>query len=115
MGWIDLDCVIDFSYFPEIHFDMKTSIKLTTSLPLPDRSEVPKEILRHSNEPFSIELEKTIQGSMKTTREPTKQPNEAQELAPTEVTISPPIPTICLPEKETLQTPKLLTHSDLVD
>ncbi len=34
-GWIDPDRVMDFSSFPEIHFDTETPMKLTASMPLP--------------------------------------------------------------------------------
>jgi hypothetical protein len=47
LGNIDLDEVMDFAHFPEIQFDTETLMKLTTSLPLPPRLEVLREILRH--------------------------------------------------------------------
>ncbi len=45
LGRINPDRVMDFSNFPEIHFDTETPVKLTTSMPLPSKPEAPQETL----------------------------------------------------------------------
>jgi hypothetical protein len=100
LGRIDPDRVMDFSNFPEIHFDTKTPVKLIASMPLPLKPEAPWKTLRYLTEPFSKQLEKTIRGSVKTVPEPSKQPDMTRELAPPEITVSPPVPMFHLLEKE---------------
>jgi hypothetical protein len=113
LGRIDPDRVMDFSNFPEIHFDTETPVKLTTSMPLPSKPEGPRETLRHSTELFSTQLEKTIRGSMKTAREPSTTPQATWELASPVITVSPLVPVFQLPVKEPQQIPRIQSQAEL--
>jgi hypothetical protein len=113
LGRIDPDRVMDFSNFPEIHFDTETPVKLSASMPLPPKPEAPIESLRYSTEPFSKQLEKTIRGSVKSAPVPVTQPDVRRELAPPEITVSPPVPVVQLPEKEPQQTPRVQREVEL--
>jgi hypothetical protein len=104
LGRIDPDWVMDFSNFPEIHFDTETPVKLTASMLLPSKPE-----------PFSKQLEKTIRGSVKSTPEPSTQLDTRWELAPPEITISPPVLVFNLSEKEPLSTPHIQARGQLIE
>jgi hypothetical protein len=106
---------MDFSNFPEIHFEMESPVKLTASMSLPSRPEVPRETLRYSTKPFSKQLEKTIRGSVKLALEPSTQLDTRRELAPPKITVSPPVPVFNLPEKEPLPTPHTQARGQLIE
>ncbi len=62
-----------------------------------------------------MQLEKTIWGSVKIAREPSKQPEATWELAPPKISVSTPVLICHLPEKEPLQTPRIQTRGELAD